>query len=335
MTFIDKSQPLSDVKSPNRKPVPESDRKPKIVLDNPYLKQMQQRFAYVTILTPTVGTIVAIALLPILGMDLLTLGLFISFYLLTIVGIEVGYHRYFSHNSFRAHPAVKIALAICGSMAAQGPVIHWVSNHRRHHQYSDQPDDPHSPHLHPPATNLSEWIKSIWHGHIGWMFTSDVTNATLYSRDWLRDPLIARINQLYTVWIIVGLLLPSLIGGLVSMSWTGALQGFLWGGLVRIFGVHHAIWGVNSICHLWGAQPFKTKECSRNVGWLSLVTVGGSWHNNHHAFPNAAILQFYWWQVDLGGWLIHLLKRVGLVSSIKAPSADLLAAKTVLKTDSQ
>ena len=294
--------------------------KKKITIGNDQLKQLQRRFALATVLIPFLGSVLAIGLLWLTGIGAVEVALLLSMYALSIIGITVGFHRHFAHCAFRTNIAVRIILAILGSMAAQGPVIHWVSNHRRHHQYSDQSGDPHSPHLY-------EGIRGLWHGHIGWMLNSEVTNAAVFAKDLLRDSAIAKVNQLYLTWVILGLAIPGVLGGVVTGTWMGAWQGFLWGGLVRIFLAHHVTWSINSITHLYGSRPFDTSEQSTNNLWLAIPSFGEAWHNNHHAFPNSGKFGLQWWEIDLGYWIIRTLEFAGLVWEVKTPTVGMIEAK--------
>ncbi len=302
-----------------------SSKKRKITIANDYLQQLQQRFAFATILIPFIGSVLAIGLFRLSDVGGVEIGLLVSMYALTMVGITVGFHRHFAHSAFRTNIAIRIILAILGSMAAQGPVIHWVSNHRRHHQYSDQPGDTHSPHVY-EGQKFAQ-LRGFWYAHIGWMLNSEVTNSMLFAKDLLQERAIAKVNQLYLAWVILGLAIPALLGGVLTATWIGALQGFLWGGLVRIFLAHHATWSINSITHLYGSRAFDTREQSTNNIWLAIPTVGEAWHNNHHAFPNSAKFGLQWWQVDLGYWVIRVMEVLGLAWDVKAPTAGMIEAK--------
>ncbi len=295
---------------------------PSASIDSAYLRRMQRRAALVTVLVPTLGTAAALVSIPLFGVhgiDLLLLGVL---HVLTMLGITVGYHRLLAHRAFRVGPAASSLLMMLGAMAAQGPPIHWVSNHRRHHQFSDENGDIHSPHA--PAAGLL----GLWHAHIGWMFTADPTNPARYSRDLLRDPVLRAVNRLYPLIVALGLLLPALIGFFVDGGLVGAGRGLLWGGLVRIFTVHHATWSINSITHLLGRRPYTTSDRSTNVAWLALPSAGESWHNAHHAFPSSARFGLRWWQVDLGWWLISALRATGLASEVKVPGLEVLARRS-------
>ena len=298
----------------------------KIIIQNDYLQQVQRRFAIATIIIPLIGTMIALKFAWDFGINLMELALLLVFWFLTMVGgITVGFHRLLSHCTFKTHPSIRVALAILGSMAAQGPVINWVSNHRRHHQYSDQIGDTHSPNLHQGGFWGS--LNGIWHSHIGWMLNSEITNSTVFAKDLLQDPLIKKVNQQYLVLVFLGLLIPAILGGLLSGTWIGIWQGLLWGGLVRIFVVHHLTWTINSITHLYGSRPFNSSEQSTNNVWLAIPTGGEAWHNNHHAFPNSAKFGLQWWQIDLGGWLIRTLEVLGLAWDVKVPTPEMMEAK--------
>ncbi len=297
----------------------------KITINNHDLQLLQRRFALANLSIPLIGLLLAIGLLMLSGIGAVDIGLLVSMYALTIVGITVGFHRQFAHCTFQTSTAVRIILAILGSMAVQGPVIQWVSNHRRHHQYSDLPEDPHSPHFY-KGQQLVGW-SGLWHAHVGWMLDGEVSNSMLFAKDLIRDSAIARVNQLYLGWVILGLVIPAILEGVFTWTWMGAAKGFLWGGLVRVFLVHHATWSINSITHMYGSRPFDTREQSTNNMWLAIPTFGEAWHNNHHAFPNSAIFGLEWWQIDKGGWVIRLLEKAHLVWDVKAPTAGMIEAK--------
>lgn len=197
------------------------------------------------------------------GLTLLDCVLFLSFYVLTIVGIAVGYHRFFTHRSFEAKKGVKIFLAIAGELAMQGPIIRWVADHRRHHSFTDETGDPHSPHL--PSQNF---FKGLWHAHSGWFFDAEKTIIRKYAPDLMCDRTVIKIDKLYFLWTATSLLLPAFIGLVVTRNWQGAFSAFLFGGLIRVFAVNQVIWAVNSFCHYFGSKPNKINDNSTNVWWL-------------------------------------------------------------------
>lgn len=299
--------------------------KVKIFLDNPRIFRLQYRVALVSVIVPTLGTIVALGSLPFWGISAVSAALLMVFYSLTMAGIIVGFHRYFSHRAFETTRPICALLLILGSMAMQGPLINWVATHRRHHKYSDVSLDAHSPHWR--GEEPVSGIRGFWHGHIGWMFVSKITNSALFAKDLLQDPLVVRLNRRYFTWIGLGLLLPTVLGGVFTQSWQGGCQGLLWGGFVRIFLVHHACWAISSVSHNYGARPFATPDRSTNNFWLAIPTFGGTWHNNHHAFPRSPITGLMWWQVDIGGVIVQFLKLLGLAWNLKTPSPNLIESR--------
>jgi stearoyl-CoA desaturase (delta-9 desaturase) len=274
---------------------------------------------------PFAGLIVAIVMLWGVAFDWLYLALFGGMYLLTALGITVGYHRYFTHRSFKAPRPVAAGLAILGSMAVEGPVLQWVATHRRHHQHSDDHDDPHSPHTH--GSGLRGTLLGMWHAHVGWLFRSHPRGLARYVRDLRQDPLARRMSQLFPLWVVIGLVVPGALGGLLTLSWTGVFLGFIWGGLVRIFFVHHVTWSINSVCHIWGTRPFRCRDESRNNAIFGVLALGEGWHNNHHAFPTSARHGLGWWQIDISYLVIRTMGLVGLASDIRIPSRARIAAR--------
>lgn len=271
------------------------------------------------------GTVAAGALALRWGIGALELGLMAAMYSVTMLGMTVGYHRFFSHRAFEAHPGVIAALAICGGMAAHGPVIYWASNHRAHHRYTDAPGDPHSPHYR--GEEKLGTLRGLWHAHMAWIYRHEVPDAVAYSRDLLRSPLIRRLNSLYPLWAALGLALPTLLGGLLTWSLEGALRGLLWGGFVRAFAGFQTGLALGSICHSYGSRPFAIRGRAANNVLLALQSFGEGWHQNHHAFPSSASFSFHWWQVDVGAWLIRGLEALGWVWKVKVPTQEAIAAR--------
>lgn len=301
----------------------------KITIKSDRLKTQQQLHVLANILISLLGVVVAIAIAWRSGISRIEVGLLLCMYLLTVIGISVGFHRHFSHCTFKTHTWVRVALAILGSMAWQGPVIYWASIHRRHHQYSDQSGDGHSPYV-KDGEQLS-FLQGLWHSHIGWAFTEEITNTFLFAKDLLRDPIISKVNQLYYVWVFLGFAIPAILGGILTKTWMGVLSGFLWGGLVRVFLTSQATNSINSITHIFGDRPFNTGDWSTNNIWLAIPTGGEAWHNNHHAFPNSAKFGLSWWQIDLGYWVIRVLEMAGLAWDVKSPTPGMIQAKKEAK----
>lgn len=245
-----------------------------ITIANEQLNAMQRRMALLTVIVPFLGSLLAIVLLWTTGkITLLEIGLLLGLYTLTLLGITVGFHRHFAHRAFQATPPIRILLGALGSMAAQGPVIYWVSTHRRHHRHSDHEGDPHSPHLHEEEGFFGA-LQGLWYAHIGWLFRAEITNSAYFAKELFRDPVVMQVNKRYFIWILLGFVIPGVVGGLGHLSWIGVLQGLLWGGLVRVFLVHHATWSINSITHLYGRRPFTTRDHSTNNVWLAIPTLG-------------------------------------------------------------
>lgn len=259
------------------------------------------------------------------GLSLVDITLLLVMYLISGLGITAGFHRFFTHNSFKTTKSITLLLGIAGSMAAQGPLLLWASAHRRHHQFSDHDGDPHSPHL--SGKGLWGAIKGLWRSHVGWMLTYDLEDWVLYVPDLIRNRQTCWIHKTYFLWVLAGLLLPALAGGLITQSWYGAFTGFIWGGLVRVFMVHHITWSVNSICHYYGSYPFATKDESRNNFWVALPSLGEGWHNNHHAFPTSARHGLFWWQIDITYLFIQSLACMGLAVDVKLPKRQTIQAK--------
>lgn len=241
--------------------------------------------------------------------------LLIIFYIVSILGVTVGFHRHFTHRSFVAKPALRIFLAFAGSIAVQGPVIRWVADHRRHHQFADKLGDPHSPHEH-PREGIGDLLAGLWWAHVGWMFNSRKTVEHRYAKDLLKDPLAVFFSRNYFLWILVSLLLPAVLGFLLTLDWRVALSSMLIAGLVRIFLVHHVVWAVNSIGHTFGKRPYRTGDESTNISLLAIPTLGDSYHNNHHAFPSSAQHGVDSGQLDLGWRFIRLMLWLGLASDV-------------------
>jgi stearoyl-CoA desaturase (delta-9 desaturase) len=227
-------------------------------------------------------------------------------------GITVGFHRLLTHRSFKCSRLLRAGFAALGSAAAEGPVIDWVATHRKHHQFSDERGDPHSPHV----DREHGWrgaLQGLAYAHLGWVFKDmEVADERRYARDLVADPLIRFVDRTFVLWVIVGLAVPFGIGFAVTGSITGGLLGLLWGGAARIFFVHHATFSINSVCHFFGRQDYDTGDESKNVAWLAIPTWGEAWHNNHHAFPTSYRHGLRRWQIDPAAGVIRLLEMTGL-----------------------
>jgi stearoyl-CoA desaturase (delta-9 desaturase) len=233
-------------------------------------------------------------------------------YLVTGLGVTVGFHRLLTHRAFATQRWVAYLFAVLGSMSVQGPVVDWVADHRKHHAHTDAEGDPHSPHV-----GHGSGLAGLWHAHAGWLFESHgQAEKRRYARDLMEDPVMRAINRSFPALVALSLALPFALGWLLADSFAGALTGLLWGGLVRIFLVHHVTWSINSICHFYGRRRFATADRSTNVFWLAPVTLGEAWHHNHHAFPRAASHGLRWWELDISGLVIRALRRVRLAWNV-------------------
>jgi stearoyl-CoA desaturase (delta-9 desaturase) len=246
---------------------------------------------------------------------------FAIFYVATGLGITVGFHRLFTHRSFKTSRALRALFGVLGSMAVEGPLIDWVATHRKHHRYSDHPGDPHSPHVgHAPGWRGE--LSGLGHAHLGWMLRGkDMANPRRYATDLLADRDLRFISRTFPLWVAAGLALPFGLGVALTGSIAGGLTGLLWGGAVRIFVLHHVTFSINSLCHAYGRRPFTTRDQARNLAWLAPIAFGEAWHNNHHAFPTSARHGLSRWQIDPGAWLIGGLERCNLAWGVVRISA--------------
>jgi stearoyl-CoA desaturase (delta-9 desaturase) len=274
---------------------------------------------------PFVALIAAIPLLWGWGLGWHDVILALIFYWGSGLGVTVGFHRYFTHGSFKAKRGLRVALAIAGSLAIEGPVITWVSDHRRHHKYSDREGDPHSPWRY--GEDWKALAKGLLYAHIGWLFDPNTTSQEKFSPDLLADRSIRVVDSWFPGLVAVTLLLPPLIGGLWGMSWQGALTAFFWASLVRIALLHHVTWAINSICHTFGNEEFEVRDKSRNVSWMAIASFGESWHNLHHADPTCARHGALKGQLDPSARVIWALEKLGWAYDVRWPDEDRLAAK--------
>lgn len=242
-------------------------------------------------------------------------------------GITVGFHRHFTHGSFKAARPLKIALAVAGSLAIEGPVVRWVADHRRHHAFSDREGDPHSPWRY--GETIPALAKGLWWAHTGWLFDVEQTPRSKYAPDLMADEDLKRVDRAFPWLVAFSMLLPPLVGGLWSMSWHGALTAFFWGSLVRVSLLHHVTWSINSICHTIGERPFKSRDRSGNVWWLAVLSMGESWHNLHHADPTCARHGVEKGQVDSSARIIWTFEKLGWARDVRWPVPKRIDARRV------
>ena len=270
----------------------------------------------VAVILPFLATIAAVVLFWNQIVTPADLVILLVMYLITGLAITVGFHRLLTHRSFQTYKPVEYAFAILGSMSVQGPVITWVADHRKHHAHTDRPGDPHSPHV-GHGDGVKGVFAGLWHAHIGWsMSEHGRADEQRYARDLYEDPGMQFISRHFLWFLLLSLAIPTLAGYLVSGTVAGAATGLLWGGLVRIFFVHHITWSINSVCHFLGTRRFDVDDESRNVFWLALPSFGEAWHHNHHAFPRSAKHGLKRWELDPSAWVITAMEKVGLAKKV-------------------
>jgi stearoyl-CoA desaturase (delta-9 desaturase) len=281
------------------------------------------------VVVPFAATITAIVLLWNSLVTPLDLLIMVVMYLLTAVGITVGYHRLLTHRSFVTSKPVEYFFAILGSMAVQGPPLAWVADHRKHHAFTDVEGDPHSPHV-GHGEGVMAVLKGLWHAHTGWLFSEQGrADWQRYAPDLYEDRGMRIISRNFGWLVLASLAIPAAVGGLITGTWLGALTGFLWGGLVRIFFVHHVTWSVNSVCHFLGSRRFAIDDHSTNVFWLAIPSLGESWHHNHHAFPRSAAHGLKRYEIDPSAMIITAMEKVGLARNVVRISPERQAEKQV------
>ena len=265
------------------------------------------------VVVPFLGLIAAVVLLWNQWVDWIDLGIMAVTYLLYGAGVTVGFHRLLTHRAFQTYKPVEYSFAVLGSMGLQGGVLDWVADHRKHHAHTDQEGDPHSPHV-----GHGEGLKGLFHAHVGWLFeTQGQADWKRYAKELYEDPGMKRINRLFPLWALMSLLVPTLLGFVLhGFTAEGALRGLIWGGLVRVFFLHHITWSINSVCHFFGRRRFDIEDHSTNVAWLALPSLGEAWHHNHHAFPRSAAHGLRWYEIDPSKWIIGAMQKVGLAWNV-------------------
>ncbi len=297
----------------------EPDKNPDRLADILNSMTRTQRYANLgAVFVPFIAFVVACALLWNRAVDAFDLALLVAMYVPVGLGVTVGFHRLFTHRAFAAKPAVQYVLAVLGSMSVQGSLSHWVADHRKHHAHTDVEGDPHSPHV-----GHESLLRGMVHAHMGWLLDSHGrASRRKFARDIVEDPALRRISHLFLLWVGLGLAIPTLAGFLYHGGIEGAARGLLWGGLVRIFFLHHITWSINSVCHFLGRRRFAVEDHSTNVGWLAVLSLGESWHHNHHAFPRSARHGLKWYELDLSAIVIGILAALGLAWNVTKISPE-------------
>lgn len=283
----------------------------------------QHALVYAFVLVPFLALLAAVPFAWGWGLGWVDVALFVGTYFISCLGVTVGYHRHFTHSSFKAKRWLRIGLAITGSTAMQGPLLHWVADHRRHHAYSDKEGDPHSPWLF--GSSPAALVKGFWHAHMGWLFQRDLTNPRRFVPDLLRDRVLVRVSNLFWLWTALWLAVPAAVGGLVTWSWWGALTAFFWAGLVRVSFLHHVTWAVNSVCHMIGRRPFASRDKAANFWPMAILSAGESWHNLHHADPTCARHGVLRGQIDMSARVIWFFEKLGWAYNVRWPTPQRLA----------
>jgi len=278
------------------------------------------------VVVPFLGVLLAIVLLWNRAVGAIELSVMVFMYVITGLGITVGYHRMLTHKAFQASKPVEYMWAILGSMAVQGPAIAWVADHRKHHAHTDEEGDPHSPHV-----GQGSGLKGLWFAHVGWLTkTQGSAEFRKYAPDLCEDKGMRWISRNFLLFVGLSLFIPFAVGFFLhGFSLTGALWVLLWAGLVRMFFIHHVTWSINSVCHFFGRRRFDVDDKSTNVAWLAIPTFGESWHHNHHAFPRSARQGLGRWEIDISAMVINLMERLGLVHNVVRISPERQAAKLV------
>ena len=291
-----------------------------------------QLVTLVAVVVPPVGVASAMGLLWGVAFHWVDLILLVSLYVICAFGTTIGFHRYFTHKGFEARTPVKAALAILGCMTMQGPLTQWVTDHRKHHALSDREGDPHSPHV-GHGDGVVGAMRGFVHAHVGWLFTlKGLERGREYGRDLYDDTLVRWIDRLYIFWVAVTLGIPFGIGYAVGGTVGAGLEGMVWGGLLRIFLYQHATFSVNSICHMFGRQAYRSRDEARNNWLVAVLVFGEGWHNNHHAFPASARHGLHRFQVDLSWWVIRGMEKLRLVWDVRVPDASQLERRRLPQT---
>src|ERR1700744_5775340 len=325
--------PIADVSAPSEPAT--TPRSARSDFDDAPATFAQRFLVGVFVVVPLLALIAAIPLAWGWGLGWHDVVIALVFYWLTGLGVTVGFHRYFTHGSFKAKTGLRVALAVFGTMAIEGPVFNWVADHRRHHKFSDREGAQHSPWRYGDDTKAL--AKGLAYAHMLWLFDENKTSQEKFIPDLLADRKLRIVHKLFPVIVLTSMLAPALIGGLWSMSWAGALTAFFWASLVRVALLHHVTWSINSICHTFGTEEFEVRDKARNVSWLAIASFGESWHNLHHADPTCARHGVLKGQLDPRAPVLLEAKRPATATrklgSMTRHRLDSMSARTVRISD--
>jgi stearoyl-CoA desaturase (delta-9 desaturase) len=295
------------------------------------MTRLHQAVNLIVVVLPFCALIAAIVLLWNKAVGWWDLAIFAGMYVMSIAGVTIGYHRMLTHRAFETYKWLRTTFAVMGSMAIEGSTIRWVADHRKHHTFTDEEGDPHSPHV-GRSPGLWGAVRGLFHAHVGWLFRNvGEAEPERYAPDLVQERSLRVIDRMFFFWVGVSLAIPFALGFVFSGEVTGALTALLGGGLVRVFVLHHVTWSINSVCHFFGRRRFDTEDESRNVFWLALPSFGEAWHHNHHAFPTSAFHGLTRWEAlaDPAGLVIRALERLHLVWNVKRVSPERQAAKAI------
>jgi Fatty-acid desaturase len=297
------------------------------------MTRLERSINLIAVTLPFAAFAVAVALLWNRAVGPLDLVLLAVLYVVIALGVTVGYHRLLTHAAFGSPPPVRYALAVLGSMAVQGPVIDWVADHRKHHAHTDEEGDPHSPHGH--GSGFAGMVRGLLYAHMGWLLdTQGQARKRKYAPDLLEDRGMRAINRLFVPLALLGLLVPFALGWAIGGDLRDGLTGLLWGGLVRVFLLHHVTWSINSVCHFFGRRRFATDDHSTNVAWLALPSLGEAWHHNHHAFPRSSRHGLRRLELDPSAMVITAMERLGLARNVIRISPERQQARLAAEPES-
>jgi len=300
----------------------------------PATSWISQVVTLIAVGVPPLGILLAMGFLWGVAFHWVDVAVLAGMYVLCAFGTTIGFHRYFTHKGFEARTPVKAMLAILGCMTMQGPITQWVTDHRKHHALSDKPGDPHSPHV-GHGDGAFGALKGFVHAHVGWMFANlGMEQGREYGRDLYEDRLVRAIDRMYLLWVVLTLAIPFAIGYAVGGTWQWGVEAMIWGGLIRIFCYQHATFSVNSICHMFGRQAYRSRDEARNNWVVAALVFGEGWHNNHHAFPSSARHGLDRGQFDVSWWVIRGMEKLGLVWNVRVPGPEQRARRRIPTSNS-